>query len=484
MDIETPDEAEVKSVTVLVPDWPKLWDVMNKLPGELRAYRDNIWHLLSMIAGKMYAPTDRVQQEDGFIRLHSKILNSYFRSDKRAKAIRFLVADGILETSPHRAGHYSRGYRLTELPRPRRVTLRKRTLIKRIEAWRTRGEVENVPKVVRSRLWPALAANRRTIRASRFTEDPSDLARRLGIDASHASYIALAVQDGDAGVHSDEFGHRLHSIVTRMAKPLRQRLCVGQTQLVEIDVRNAQPLLLAIAMSRPDILVTKQRHAQPSQRNGHGHGHGNGHGHGHGHGNRHGIMLPTCTNVTHLEGGGESALSGLDAREVASFLRVCEQGYLYETIGDKTGLGRKDVKSGLWREVFFNDFKLCRRLGPTAAAFREIWPSIFQALKHLKEKHGYKVVARILQRLESRIVLQTACSRFLQEHPEAQLLTVHDSLMVLPEHAQAAEASLKDAFARYGAQVQLSRPPLAASGARTDTARVDDRNSARFRGGA
>ncbi len=53
------------------------------------------------------------------------------------------------------------------------------------------------------------------------------------------------------------------------------------------------------------------------------------------------------------------------------------------------------------------------------------WPSIHGALESAKVQHGYKVVSRGLQRLESAVFIDGAAGRLVRERPELRFVTIH-----------------------------------------------------------
>jgi len=251
-----------------------------------------------------------------------------------------------------------------------------------------------------------------------------EAAIQSGVDPDHASYVCQSICNGDdTGVIVDEFGRRVHTIATRTAKAIRGCFQINGKQAWEIDVANAQPLLLSILMNQPtnNILLASRVFAKSTS-------------------------TPPRQRPTNML--CEYWMSGIQKGEARQFSSLCQNGELYETLMAATGINdRSRVKKGLFRDVLFG--KLDAR-GPVQHAFAHLWPSIYHAIMRAKEKHGYKTIAQGLQRLESRIIVDGVCGQLVREHPGIQFLTVHDSILFAKENAGIAGRLIASEFAKYG----------------------------------
>ena len=201
-----------------------------------------------------------------------------------------------------------------------------------------------------------------------------------------------AVNDGCIAFNpEDEFGRRYHSNLTNLRSDLRQYLQVDGQPLVQIDISNSQPLFQAV--------VAEQR----------------------------GVVCP-------------------------AYKQVCEEGQLYEFLGEKTGLTRRRTKQQMMSSVFFgrNDSR-----SRTKRAFRKHFPEVAALLDRIKAV-DHAELARLLQRAESDFVIRTVCDRLRREHPKMFVATIHDSVVTNSrEDAAIVLETMREEFVRLGIEPKL-----------------------------
>ena len=254
--------------SIYIPDNDDLLAVLDGLPKALRPYRDHA-ALLIYFAG-LPKWIHRRNENDDFTRLHSLILRKYIPC-RKVKLLRdHLKKCGILELDGYSAGNYSKGYRIAERFNglPFRWGLSDKRLIQKRQTWRESVISIETPimRELAERRKPVTDAMRRTLDNLNLSEEPLAVERALrgkGIDPAHLRYAcsAIAHRDHD-GLYMDPFGWRVHSIITRTTSKLRPFLRFHGDSLIELDVRNAQPLILAAALRNPPICATYIGNAQ------------------------------------------------------------------------------------------------------------------------------------------------------------------------------------------------------------------------------
>jgi hypothetical protein len=60
------------------------------------------------------------------------------------------------------------------------------------------------------------------------------------------------------------------------------------------------------------------------------------------------------------------------------------------------------------------------------------------------------VPARAAQRLESTLMIHGACQRLMSERPDIPVVTIHDSILTLPEHIETVRGVIMSEFAKFG----------------------------------
>jgi hypothetical protein len=67
-----------------------------------------------------------------------------------------------------------------------------------------------------------------------------------------------------------------------------------------------------------------------------------------------------------------------------------------------------------------------------------------------QKSRAFQELAREMQRRESRFMIRGVCGRLLKDHPEVPLLTIHDSVLTTPRHAEMVHDLMMQEFARLG----------------------------------
>ena len=130
---------------------------------------------------------------------------------------------------------------------------------------------------------------------------------------------------------------------------------------------------------------------------------------------------------------------------------MVEAGALYELLSHDCGLSRERAKKAVFRDVLFGKPYVNGRV---TVAFGKRWPTLLAGIRAAK-RHDHKIIARALQRLESRIILDGIGARLVREMPSLHFLTIHDSALLVAEHAETVKAIMVDEFARWGVRPKL-----------------------------
>ena len=447
----TQGAAECKSgapVYLYNPDDRRLRRIMEKAPAHLHRYIDHGRWLIHVILWKeIIKDVDRY----GFARLHRDILRQYMCRSETAWR-EYLERRGIIETAGYLAGHKSRGYKLLVGGGTQRWVVANRRLARKISAFRrsrTPGATDD----------PELAA---VVDRRRFILDHLDDAlERLTLDMASeevvkqlqaSGRIAAAKQKLHATMACDMISqgqlrrpwvdskvHRVHSVVTWTSKEIRSHLRLDGRRLVEVDVRNSQPLVLAAIVKHL---------SQPSQ--------------------QHLPALLQQVGAQHTPAGAGAPFQYLGVlqmwaftpSEVAHFQDLAERGRLYEYLGAVSGVGDRDrAKHRFLVDVLF-DTPDQRR--PMAQAFLKSFPSIYGGIVELKRAamrddpwKGHGVLSCLLQRVESIICIDHAAGQLVRKHPEIPFLTIHDAVLIPVDGAEKAKRALEGAFLRFGVRANV-----------------------------
>ncbi len=418
------------SEAAYIPDNPALARVLNTLPPGLRRYHDHARLLLHFISAKKWlGDVDR----KGYARLHSAILRKYIPNAVLGPLKAHLCSLGVITTDPYAAGCRSTGYRIGADfdGSPRRIVLADSLLVNKLQDWRERYSslMDPAPEDVIERRRDILAHMRNDLDRIHLAKPVDKIVQDVigdGVDPDHALYACTTIHHDDhAGLKMDAFGFRVHSIVTRTATPIRNFLRIDGNSLIELDVANAQPLILAIALQFPETWTTYIANGQHIGE---------------------GLRRPCAVAAAPL---------CIDGEEIRKFTLLCENGLLYESLRDSGGFrDRETAKSLLFRDVLFGRPYVCGRM---TKLFAREYPTCFHAVQEIKRKHGYKAIAQVLQRLESTIIIDGVCGRLVREHPEMSFLTIHDSALAVADAADTVHRIMSEGFDRYGVRPTIRK---------------------------
>ncbi len=235
----------------------------------------------------------------------------------------------------------------------------------------------------------------------RLTVDMPLFQRRFGTHPDRHYYQAhlQTLLDKQIRFKKDEFSGRIHTNITNLYKQLRALLRVdGQDEpLVELDIRNSQPLFLAIAALKAKVQDKK-------------------------------------------------------------YLELCESGQLYDYLALELGMSRDSAKKELMLYYFAKNghrsvLKELKQL------FEKQFDSIASYLTKIKSK-DHKRAAKQMQMAERQLIIDNVCVKLFQQRKDLFVTTVHDSLLVRKSDSDLAEAVLMDEFMKLGVNPGLRRTIL------------------------
>ena len=226
---------------------------------------------------------------------------------------------------------------------------------------------------------------------------------------------------------------RFHSNLTGLKKELRNYITYDGKRLVNLDIKNSQPLLSGVLLKpkfyeRGEFFNIWSIKSLDSLLN-----------------NKLYILQHSIPSILNSIMLGESAES-LIHKEFQEYLGITQSGNFYEAITPVLYPGerkdRQDIKTDVYI-IFFSKNKCGRRLKKNKMPFKKYFPTIYAIFNALK-KHNQKVLSHILQRIESHIVIEKATRRIAEERPELPIFTIHDSIATTVGDEEYVESVLKE----------------------------------------
>jgi hypothetical protein len=211
---------------------------------------------------------------------------------------------------------------------------------------------------------------------------------------------------------------RLHSNLTNIKKDLRKHMTYNDEKLVNLDIRNSQPLLSGVLLDKK-FYSEKEKLSLlsfPSFNKLYNNNILN--------------INKTISDILYSIMLVESPES-LNSKEFEQYLSIVQGGTFYEEFGKALypqgfKISRDKIKEAVFI-LFFADNRHGPKLRRKEAPFRAKFPTVYRIFSILK-RHNKAVMSHILQRLESELIIEKITRRIAQERPQLPIFTIHDSI--------------------------------------------------------
>jgi hypothetical protein len=260
--------------------------------------------------------------------------------------------------------------------------------------------------------------------------------------------VAVIERGGDYGRSASvcEFGHRLHSIVTRTPRVLRDAFRIWGEPLVDIDVSNCQPLLLGLlaraAWWRRIRASEKTRETTERRRE-----------------EREEEAEPTGRVLSSI------LRTDLDecvqTPDLIDYIDICRFGGFYQAMAgilempcfSRSELARVKVES---MRLIFGRHRPSLR---SWMRFSDRWPTVASHLAELK-RDGHRNASRVLQRAESSLMIEGVVGELMERQPDLPVLSIHDGLLVPASGVDSVAETVNRVWGLAGAvpHLKTSRP--------------------------
>ncbi len=249
------------------------------------------------------------------------------------------------------------------------------------------------------------------------------------------------LEEGRLFVTRGRTGRVYHNVAT-LKRETRAALSVDGANLVELDIANAQPLLLTYAYlawkSSEDATSlwswwksiggrhpTEKRGAREIKRS-------------------KVLLCKISSNIA-------------DVKSAYDLLRICQNGEFYAYLAPHAGLGINpdqiaQLKEKILSSLFFAPTEYAG--SNIVEGFKACFPDVYEMIEASrvidesgKPKSG---LASMLQQLESAVVIETALSDLQNQLVNEVFLPIHDSIMCTPRNAPTVKSKLEEVFADMG----------------------------------
>jgi len=243
---------------------------------------------------------------------------------------------------------------------------------------------------------------------------------------NHAMISLDKIENRDYYLFRDHNVNRFHSNLSNMRSVIRNALTYDSKNLISIDVKNSQPYLSTILFNK----AFWKKENNPISR----------------HLSYYNIKQHTLDSYIMLG----DILKTLENREFNDYISLVIKGELYEFLEKNfkesiglTYLNRRDIKSTVFQVMFTDNRFLGQVEAQPKKAFKNLFPNVYEVFRIIKQKDK-TLLPRMLQSIESYLIIDVIAKKISEEHPEAPLFTIHDSIATTEEFVEGVAGIMKE----------------------------------------
>lgn len=259
---------------------------------------------------------------------------------------------------------------------------------------------------------------------------------------NHSKMSAERLSQGQYHLNRDDNVYRFHSNLTNMRSMIRNAITYDGQKLIAVDIKNSQPYLSTILLTSNFWAIEK---------------------------NEARLNLPQSLsfykpNESYKSfSNREISISNIDIskrdsyimigeipqllidREFSSYINLVVRGQLYEFLQShfqmETGLNfveRKEVKKAVFQVLFTDNRYIGQETAKPKRLFKALFPEVYEVFSAIK-REDKTLLPRLLQSIESYLIVNIIAKRISIEYPDAPIFTIHDSITTTDEYIDVVE---------------------------------------------
>lgn len=229
-----------------------------------------------------------------------------------------------------------------------------------------------------------------------------------------AIYAITKINNKEFFYNADANVGRFHSNLTNLKKEIRNYITYNGQKLVNIDLKNSQPLFSSLLFKKEFYLKEEQYlnvymipSVLPLLSS-----------------NRHSYSITIIMIVETLE----KAVN----QDIDTYLKLVKSGEFYKKISEMMYPKLDFDKNAIKMMTYIVYFSSNRFIGQNGAEpkriFRKLFPNTYEVFRIIKQKN-HTALAHLLQRIESIVMIENVVPRIVKERPELPIFTIHDSIV-------------------------------------------------------
>jgi hypothetical protein len=411
-------------MNVLIPNkcYEAVQHLLQQSGPQLPAIReDKLLYIISVLYNDSLGNEKAVNSKYNGAPLYSKILRELL-SIKYNLHVSFLVDNEIIvQTRSYKAGSHSKCYIIHPnlIDYPRWHTIMHPTFKKRLKKYysaKRKRAARKYPYIVKWFAGLVMDHNE----ARKYIDDEYVKAKKLAQtykfqnekeivkdperQHDHANRIIKLFEEREFHFTVDGTGYRLHSLLTRCSKGLRNFITYNDEKLVSIDLKNSQPYLLLLLMNSEFLKTELFQH----------------------------IRYGTGINYEYICSIMLSLSSEIEAsKEFQRFKYLVANGTFYDFFINQLQVeGEYEIaKKATKRRLLITFYsKKGTKSGGAKTQFNSLFPLVYKFINCAKDVR-HQNLAILLQRIESYLILDRICKRLASERPKMPIFTIHDSIV-------------------------------------------------------
>jgi hypothetical protein len=203
---------------------------------------------------------------------------------------------------------------------------------------------------------------------------------------------------------------RFHSSLTNLKKELRSFITYDGKTLINIDIKNSQPLLSTILFNENFYKNNKSDNIKLNNI----------------------ITTNTTYMITTLM--LLKTLQSLDNENVNKYLEISKTDRFYEGLSSMLypdlPFDRKKIKALTYLIFFSNNRAFGQPKMQPKRDFKKIFPDVYKLFCAYK-KSNHPFLSHVLQKIESELIINKVCKRISLEKPLLPIFTIHDSVVTI-----------------------------------------------------
>jgi hypothetical protein len=455
---------------IYIPENLDIFKLTNSIPPTFKPYKiDKLCYILHLI--NAIPLMDKDIQNEEFVPINAKKHQHYIQNYK--KYLTYLEDDlKIIESDNHYiVGEKSKGYRFTKeyLTPVKQMQVEDFVFRNKLKAYKNRKK-DSVKHLKFLTKWfnPKLQIDYKYVDDFLVEEYSLKMKNKELWDYDrknkkhkhprnqmiHAQMSAERLKWQDHSLVLDDNVYRLHTNLTNMASRIRNAVTYDGQKLISIDIKNSQPYLSTILFSRSFWVAEKNEANNKNSlsivfdelKNHKNHSF-----------NNKAVITKEKLNIKYINlhyndsyimvGDIDKSLMN---KEFSQFINLVVSGTLYEFLEEQFSkhLGesfsnRKEVKTAVFQVLFTDNRFLGQEEAKPKKLFKELFPQVYEVFRKIKSKDS-TLLPRLLQSIESYLIIDVISKRISKEYPNAPLFTIHDSISTTAEYLDVVEAIMKE----------------------------------------